>query len=233
MITETWLTRKPAASAWFIAVWSTFILFLGSVLFWTDTGGASSWMPASHNDIFLHKHYWKLWTTLFAHGDFGHLISNSLLFVILGFFLSGYFGVFVFPFVALVMGGLINLIVLSQYRGEVHLIGMSGVVYLMGGMWLVLYLLLDRQRSWTQRILRSVGVALAVFMPSSAFDPQISYGAHLVGFVLGVGVGGIYYSYRRNEFSAAIVRVDPPEEEEDFRTSVDEEEATPLGPPRI
>lgn len=234
MITETWLTRKPSASAWFIAAWSTFFLFMGSLLYWTNTAGATEWMPASYNDIIQRKEIWKLWSTLFAHGDFGHLISNSLLFVVLGFFLSGYFGLFVFPLLAIFMGGLVNIVVLSQYPGEVNLIGMSGVVYWMGGMWLVLYLLLDEQRSWTQRILRSLGVALAIFMPSSAFDPQVSYGAHLVGFILGALSGAIYYFFRRETFKAAIVRVEIPEEEDVvFPPDGEADEATPLGPPRL
>lgn len=233
MISATWLTRKPAASAWFIAVWSTFILFLGSVLFWTDSWNASSWMPASYNDVFAQKQFWKLWTTLFAHGDFGHLISNSLLFVVLGFFLSGYFGVFVFPFLGLFMGGLINIVVLSRYLGDTQLIGMSGVVYWMGGMWLVLYLLIDVQRSFTQRVLRSIGVALAIFMPSSAFDPQVSYGAHLVGFVLGAFSGLFYFYIRRREFREAIVEAPSPEEEPELISENTQDEAISLGPPRI
>ena len=233
MITATWLTRKPSASAWFIAVWSTFFLFLGSVMYWTDTLHAAAWMPASHLDIFTQKQIWKLWTTLFAHADFGHLISNSLLFVVFGYFLSGYFGAWVFPTLAIAVGGLVNLAVLSQYYGDVRLIGMSSVVYWMGGTWLVLYLLLDQQRTLTQRILRSVGVSLAVFMPSSAFDPQISYGAHLVGFVFGVISGGIYYYFHRRRFQEAVVKVDIPEESEDEISPRAEDEATAIGFPRV
>ena len=193
-------------------------------------------MSASGSKVFSQHQYWRLWTTLFAHGDGGHLISNSLLFFIFGYFLSGYFGIFVFPLLAMFIGGFTNAIILRFYAPEISLIGVSGVVYWMGGMWLVLYLLLDLQRSLTQRILRSVGVALAVFMPSAAFDPQTSYGAHLVGFILGVASGFIYYFFRRKSFEAAVVKeiiieedTKPPFSDDDD----DGEEATALGPPRI
>lgn len=215
MITATWLTKKPSPSAWFIAVWSTAFLYFGSVLYWTNTLNASSWMPASYLKVFTQKEIWRLWTTLFAHADFGHLISNSLLFVVLGYFLSGYFGAWIFPALALVMGGVINAIVISQYQGDISLIGMSGVVYWMGGTWLVLYMLLDQQRTVSQRLLRSLGVALGIFMPSSAFDPQISYGAHLVGFIVGILSGGVYYAFRRQAFLSALVQVELSEEEEE------------------
>lgn len=233
MITATWLTQKPSSSAWFIAVWSTAVLYFGSIFYWTDTLSAASWMPASYSEVFIQKEFWRLWTTLFAHADFGHLISNSLLYFIFGYFLAGYFGAWLFPTLALAMGGVINAIVVSQYHGDIRLIGMSGVVYWMGGAWLVLYLLLDQQRSVTQRILRVMGVALAVFMPSTAFDPQISYGAHLVGFLVGLVSGGVYYYFRRHTFLKAIIKVEEPEEEEAiFRTGIDDE-ATSLGPPRV
>ncbi|WP_413943377.1 rhomboid family intramembrane serine protease [Bdellovibrio sp. HCB-162] len=205
VVRATWLTRKPNGRAWFAAAWSLFALILGSVFYWQNLFQSSKWMSASGFSVFSQHQYWRLWTTLFAHADTGHLVSNSLLFSIFGYFLAGYFGLFTFPFLAFALGGVTNAIVLSSYNPEVYLIGVSGVVYWMGGMWLVLYLLIDQQRTVMQRILRSVGVALAVFMPSAAFDPQVSYRAHLVGFILGVVSGAIYYWFNRGKFKAAIV----------------------------
>lgn len=205
VVRATWLTRKPKASAWFVAVWSVFSLILGSVIYWQNLFQSSFWMSASQNAVFKQGQWWRLWTTLFAHADTGHLVSNSLLFFVFAYFLSGYFGLWVFPIAALFFGGVTNALVLLSYDPTVTLIGVSGVVYWMGGLWLVLYLLLDQQRTYVQRVLRSVGVALAVFMPSTAFDPQVSYRAHFVGFFLGVFFGVIYYWLRRNTFQAAVV----------------------------
>ncbi len=76
----------------------------------------------------------------------------------------------------------------------------------MGGVWLVLYFLLDRRKSIVQRSLRALGVGLALFMPSEAFDPHISYKSHFIGFSLGVLFGLLYYSIHRDTFRAAEVR---------------------------
>ncbi len=205
IVRATWLTKRPSARAWYIAAWSAISLLLGSVLYWQNALHAAAWMPASRETVFSQYEFWRLWTTLFAHADLGHLVSNSFLFFIFGYFLSGYFGFTVFPLSALIFGGFTNAIVLLSYEPTVRLIGVSGVVYWMGGVWLVLYLLLDQQRTYVQRILRSLGVALAVFMPSAAFDPQVSYRTHLVGFILGACFALMYYRAHRETLKAAVV----------------------------
>ncbi|MNJ91388.1 Rhomboid family protein [compost metagenome] len=205
VVHATWLTRKPSAQAWMWATWSVLFLILGSAMYWHNLWSAADWMPASQITVFEKGQWWRLWTTLFAHGDLGHLLSNSFLFFIFGYFLSGYFGAFVFPLAALALGGLTNAFVLLTYEPHIRLIGVSGVVYWMGGVWLVLYFLLDQQRTHFQRTLRALGVALGVFMPSTAFDPQVSYQAHLVGFILGLAFGGIYYGIHRSKFQKALV----------------------------
>lgn len=215
VIRATWLTRKPHPRAWFIATWSVIFLIFCSLLFWQNYFSASQWMTSSKQDVFYSGQFWRLWTSLFAHGDLAHLVSNSLLFFIFGYFLSGYFGVFVFPFLAILLGGLTNALTVMTYAPDMKLIGISGVVYWMGGMWLVLYLLLDIQRTVLQRSLRSIGVALAVFFPSAAFDPQISYKAHFIGFILGILSGAIYYKTQAAKFKAAVrteLIIEPEEE---------------------
>ncbi|KHD89140.1 MAG: rhomboid-like protein (RRP) [Bdellovibrio sp. ArHS] len=204
VIRSTWLTRKPSSRAWFAASWSVFLLIVGSVIYWQNILNSTTWMSASQASVFSQHQFWRLWSTLFAHADLGHLAANSLLFFVFGYFLTGYFGLFVFPFLAFLFGGITNALTVLTYSPEVTLIGVSGVVYWMGGMWLVLYLLLDEQRTWLQRSLRAAGVALGVFMPSTAFEPQVSYRAHFIGFVLGVVTGFIYYQIRKKEFKSAV-----------------------------
>ncbi|KYG69928.1 rhomboid family intramembrane serine protease [Bdellovibrio bacteriovorus] len=204
VIRSTWLTRKPSGRAWFAASWSVLFLIIGSVFYWQNFYKFSTWMSASQFSVFSQHQYWRLWTTLFAHADLGHLASNSILFFIFGYFLSGYFGLWVFPILAFLLGGVTNALTILTYAPDINLIGVSGVVYWMGGMWLVLYLMLDEQRTWLQRSLRAVGVALGVFMPSTAFEPNVSYRAHLIGFVVGVVTGFIYYLFRKKEFKSAV-----------------------------
>ena len=224
-IRETWLSRKPSPVAGMVSALSVLLLVIGAVVYLQNFFNAQEWMPASKETVFGQGQWWRLWTTLFAHADTGHLLSNLFLFFIMGFFLTGYFGVFVFPVAAIALGGVTNLLVLLTYPPEVKLIGASGVVYWLGGAWLALYFLIDQKRTYFQRFLRAGGVALGVFWPATAFDPSISYGAHLIGFVLGLVFGLLYYAFKKESFKAAIVYdwiVDDdeiPEPEEDFQNN--------------
>ncbi len=204
-VVQTWLSRKPSSHAGFISALSTLLLVLGSVVYQQDFFHAHTWMDASRAEVFDHHQWWRLWTTLFAHADLGHLVSNSILFFILGYFLTGYFGALLFPVAAFAFGGITNFFVLLNYPPQVSLIGVSGVVYWMAGTWLALYFALDKRKTYFQRSLRIVGVALGVFMPASAFDPSISYQAHLVGFLFGLGFGILYYFRHRSTFGRAVV----------------------------
>lgn len=205
VIRENWLTRKIDATAAAHAALITLAVVLGSLMFWGGHWHADQWMAANGTKVFVEHQWWRAWTTLFVHADLRHLLSNAFLFFIVGVFLSGYFGTLVFPFAAFLFGGLVNLVVLKGMPPETELVGASGVVFWMGGFWLVLYFLLDRRRSIFQRALRAGGVALGLFMPAEAFDPSISYSSHLYGFISGAGFGLLYYFGRRREFLAAEV----------------------------
>jgi rhomboid protease GluP len=206
VVRENWLTRRLDPSAFTLSALITLSLIFVSLLNWRDVAGFAASMPANSERVFTAHEWWRAWTTLFVHADLRHLLSNALLFSIMGVFLIGYFGVWVFPTAALFAGGLVNLIVLRGMPQEVELIGASGVVFWMGGFWLTLYFCLESRRSLSQRTLRAIGVALALFMPTETFDPSVSYASHLWGFVFGVAMGLIYYLMRRRDFLAAEVR---------------------------
>lgn len=206
VVRENWLTKKPNPFATITTALSTLFMSLGSLIYWSDFPTISNKISATHKEVFAQHEWWRLWTTLFAHADQKHLFGNLFLFYILGYFISGYFGIFVFPFLAFLFGGLINSIVLYNMPADVQLIGVSGVVFWMGGFWLILYFLIESRKSLLQRILRTLGVGLVLFMPSEAFDPNISYQSHLLGFALGTIAGIIYYFLNRTQILEAEVR---------------------------
>lgn len=204
VVKETWLSRKPSANGFFVSAMVTASLAVMSLLYWNDIFGALHWMPASGGEVFEKHQFWRLFTALFAHADEKHLVSNSFLFFVLGGFLNGYFRSFLFPILAFFFGALTNVIVLKTMSPTAHLLGASGIVFWMGGAWLTLYYLIDIRRSHRQRILRSLGVALVLFFPAEAFDPQTSYLSHLIGFIFGVAAGGAYYWHLAPLFQSAI-----------------------------
>lgn len=203
VIRETWLSRSISSTASLVSALATLVLALGSLIYSRNWQGLSPLMDAARAQVFEHGEIWRLWTTLFAHADEKHLLSNAFLFFILGIFLRGHFGASVFPLMAFLWGGVINAFALWTMSGQASLIGASGVVFWMGGVWLSLYFLLDRRRTLVQRTLRAVGVGLLLFMPAEAFDPSISYRTHLIGFLLGLVWGTLVYLWRRQEFLAA------------------------------
>lgn len=202
-VRQTWLSREPRGESLLVAAAMTFLLVAGSLLGWSSFGEK---LEASGEAVFAQREIWRLWTTIFVHGDAAHLLSNAFLFFIFGFFLYGYFGWRLFPAAALFWGGLANLTVLGTYNPDTSLIGASGVVYWMGGTYLVLYFFLSRQKNTWHRWLRSAGVALLLFAPSETFIPNVSHRTHFAGFVLGLVFGLTHYLRRRQEFLQAEVR---------------------------
>lgn len=172
-------------------------------------------LPVSGEDFYMHHQWWRPWTACFAHADVAHLLSNLVLFVIFGRFLNGYFGYWLFPFWAFVLGGIANLIVLPSYPMEVKVLGASGVVNVLGGIWLSLFFLLSRQYRMPGRILRTLGVALLLFAPQE-FRPEVAERVHASGLFVGLIFGAVWFYLFKNRLRAFEVWEEvPPDDPED------------------
>jgi len=172
------------------------IWFVASVYQWTSPYWSGT---VSQRSLIHEGQYWRLLTALFVHKDLAHLLSNTPLFLIFGFYLQGFFGFWVFPFGAIILGVLTNLFTVMSYAPDVSLLGASGMLYAMVAMWLVFYMKLETHLSFGLKFLRSVGVSLVLLFPTS-FQPQTSYTAHAYGFVLGVFFAWIISPiFRRSE----------------------------------
>lgn len=211
-ILKTLLSRPPKKSAVTVAFIALGALVLGAMLDWYVFSHTRDIMPATRTLVFEKGEFWRLFTTLFVHGDFGHLAANSLLYFILAYYLYGHFGFVLFPLTAWLLAIPMTAFALITYRPDTHLIGASGLVHLMGGLWLSLYFFIARDMSLTQRILRAGGVMLGIFFPTS-FEPTTSYRTHFIGLFLGILYGTLYYKMNSNQFHAAEVLVEEPEEE--------------------
>lgn len=206
VIKENWLTRSPDD----LAYMSTFVfgVLLSLVGYWYllgDIGGITPLMAASYQKVVGDGEYWRLWTALLVHADTAHLLSNLSLFLPLAFMLTGHFGVWVFPILGFVLGGLINYIVIQTMPPQIGLIGISGVVYWMGAMWTTLFLFIDRRKSLRRRIALALFLTVVLFIPET-YKPEISYLSHFVGYMLGVLSAVIVYFSRRKKIEAAEVK---------------------------
>lgn len=179
-------------------------MFAGTYISVHGLMGAPNWMPASGLSVFTHKEFWRLWTSLFAHGDVGHLLSNALVFFPFAYFLSAYFSLWFFPIAAVLLGGFINAIVLWTMPPEISLIGFSGVVHWMGAAYLTLYLLIERGEDLRRRIAKVVMISVVLFVPE-IYRPEVSYLSHFVGYLAGIGSALIYFRWNKERFRAAEV----------------------------
>ncbi|PKL35790.1 MAG: rhomboid family intramembrane serine protease [Spirochaetae bacterium HGW-Spirochaetae-1] len=164
-----------------------FLLFVVSTLMYRGYSFGSLF-PASGEAVFSGHQYWRILTSLFTHSGMTHLLSNSWLFIIFGWFLRTYFGTIVFPVLSLVLGMAGTWITLLFYDPTVNLVGASGMIHSMIGLWIVLYVRFDSDHTVPMRLFRAVGFSLAMLIPSTV-QAEVSYTAHGVGFILGIAGG--------------------------------------------
>lgn len=160
----------------FLLLFSSFSLFS-----WTSS---SDYLIASARLVFSDGQYLRLLTSLFVHADFLHLLSNSLLFIVFATLLHSYFGSFAFPLLSLLGGVLTNMIALLTYPENTRLLGASGMIFLMAGLWLGLFLKNSSYLKISHRFMRFLAFFLIVLVPTT-FSPEVSYRSHYIGLFLG------------------------------------------------
>lgn len=190
-LVKTYLSKRPSLESLILGGLGLITL----LLFFTFNKNS---FTANGFLVFEKKEYWRAFTTTLLHGDLNHLAHNAFFFTGLAALLHSYFGLWVFPVLSLIVGGLINLVTLSFYSPEIHLVGISGVIYFMASFWLTLYLLIERRQKISVRIIHAVAVPLIFLFPDS-IQPQVSYMAHALGFAFGIPLGLIYYSINKNK----------------------------------
>lgn len=164
-----------------------FIFFtIASAAYWRDP--EASQLAVSGEAVFKNHQYWRLFTALFTHSDFGHLLSNMPLFLIFGWYLRAFFGVWTFPVASFFIGVASNLATIYFYPPTAQLIGASGMLYGMVALWLVLYVKFDIDHSVFMRFFRALGFSIGVLFPTT-FQPTTSYLAHAAGFAIGAILG--------------------------------------------
>jgi rhomboid protease GluP len=184
-LTRTFLSKRPTT-------WSFMAGLLGLSTLALFFGADRELLSANGNLVFEEHEYWRLFTTTLLHADLVHFSHNAFFFAGLAGLLWTYFGVWVFPVLSLVAGALINLVALWWYPPEVHLVGVSGVIYFMASFWLTNYVLIERRQRPVVRLLHAGAVSL-IFLFPQVFEREVSYLAHGLGFAFGVPAGLAYY----------------------------------------
>ena len=202
IVKSTLLSQKPRDNSALIAIAAVLTISLVSVICWKEGPAFRSYFSAIPERVFRDGEYWRLFTAIGVHADLKHLLSNAILFTFFSYLLYGYFGVLMFPLLTLLLGGVVNYLSLLTYPEGIRLVGASGLVYLMAGFWLVIYVLIERRLPVKKRVLRSVGVGLVVLMPT-ALQPSVSYRTHAIGFAVGIAAGITYFMAMKRAIRAA------------------------------
>jgi rhomboid protease GluP len=200
LLTKTLLSKKPSPQSIFVGLLSFLILV---IIFIMDNQNLS----ANGFQVYEKGEYWKAFTTTLMHGDFVHLGHNTLFFLIFSVLLNTYFGLWVFPILSFIVGGVINLIALKIYEPEIYLVGISGVIYFMAAFWMTMFVFLERHMSLYKRVMITTGVSLILFFPE-VFVKNVSYLAHGLGFGLGIVLALIYFKVKKTELRSHEVWVE-------------------------
>ena len=186
-----------------------------SQIYWAkDWIDLHKYLAATPNLVFLEGEYWRAWTSALIHADLQHFLSNAYMLGIWGYFSYSHFGYWMYPVAGIFFAGIINLLSLATYHGDVVLVGASGLVYYLGGTWLTLFLLIEKKHSFARRWLKASAVGFFIFFPTK-FSPEVSYRTHAIGFGVGIVGAFLIYFFMKDKIKSKEVWV-PLEDDDDF-----------------
>lgn len=170
---------------------------LASVFSWYSDDFQRAWI-GNPEAIFQRGEWYRLFTSMLLHSDIRHLLSNLLFLIPFGGLLTNYFGWRIFPLAGVLIGIFAQYLSLKTYPLEANLLGASGLLYVLFGLWLALYYRAETQLKRRHRWLRIIGFGLVMLVPQQ-FQPEVSYRTHYIGLGLGLAAGIIYGFYWRTK----------------------------------
>ncbi len=194
-IKTTFLSQSPREESSLIAAVSALAILMVSLLCWRDPQLFRLLAAVPHQVLAEHE-YWRLITAIGVHADLRHFASNAVFYIFFSYLLYGYLGFWIYPVSILVLGSLTHYLALLTYADNIHLVGASGVVYLMAGFWLTINVLVQRTRSLSKRLMQAIGIGLIVLVPTN-LSPEVSYRTHLIGCAIGVMAAIGYFQARK------------------------------------
>lgn len=194
--------RMPRQGSALPGSFLVFLMTILSILMWTDSQRFGN-LDVTKLSILESHQYWRLLSAVFVHGNMEHLLHNVPVFLFFSWILQGYFGLLASTILPLIIGVLSNGLTIYFYEDHIRLLGASGMIYGMVGLWLVLYVKFDRGAWWVKRVMRAIGFSLMVMFPQS-YDPKVSYLAHFTGFACGIIFGLVFAPFIRSMAPLAL-----------------------------
>ena len=196
---ENYLSNTKYPHSINMAIFVLSLCFAFSTLYWNTNYELTEYLVANQRDVFTNKEYWRLITTIFVHGEPSHLLSNSIMLLIMGHYVHAFYGKYNFPLLAFISGSLVNALVLLNFENiNTNIVGISGVVYYLWGFWLYLYIKIQTHIPILRRFMK-VSIVGAVLLIPEVFEANVSHLSHFLGFVFGVLIALIYWEVQKKK----------------------------------
>jgi len=142
--------------------------------------------------VLVQHEYWRLFTALFLHGGFVHLLFNLFALYVLGPPLERSIGTIRFVVCYLISGlasgaGVVGL-TLRGLMQPVQLVGASGSIMGIVGAWAA-FLMRRRHAPHAKQRLANIAMIVAIQIAFDLSTPQVSMAAHLCGLIAGFFLG--------------------------------------------
>ncbi len=188
--------RRPGINPIWVIIGVNIVIFLVSLPLFDPRGVIDSTFalyPAG-----LGAKPWTIFTYMFLHASWPHIIFNMLTFYFFGTFtiaLIGETAFLVTYFVGGIVGGLFYFLLSFPLGYGAPVVGASGAIYALGGLLMVMR---PNTRVYTFPIPipMPLWVAILVGFVLVSFFPGVAWQAHLGGIAYGAAIG---YYYRRRE----------------------------------
>lgn len=145
-----------------------------------------------NNKIIVELEIWRLFTSMFLHGDLMHLFSNMIALLLFGTYVELNFSKFEFLLIYFISGLIGNMFSLFLLPFDVISLGASGAIFGLIGATLSL-LIVERD---TPLII--LGLFYVFYFVFSSFSPGINYFAHIFGLLGGLLIG---FAFKRKKKS--------------------------------
>lgn len=145
-----------------------------------------------NSKIFVELEIWRLFTSMFLHGDAMHLFSNMIALLLFGTYVELNFSKFEFLLIYFISGLIGNIFSLFLLPFNVISLGASGAIFGLIGATLSLLIV--------ERDIRLIilGLFYVFYFVFSSFSPGINYFAHIFGLLGGFSTG---FAFKRKKRS--------------------------------
>lgn len=149
------------------------------------------WFALSqYNSAVLEGEIWRLFTSIFMHADFLHLLSNMYGLFVFGVTVESFFTKKQYLFAYITCGFIGSVFTLLLFPPDTISIGASGAIF---GLMAISFMILARRDS---RVFL-FGLIYIIISISNSFQPGIGTWAHIFGFLTGL-LFGYWYNLKNN-----------------------------------